>query len=68
MIQQMYNYLSPFIAAIAASWLTYFFTIRQKRHEILLQEKLNAFKSIQERLVSIRRYCEAGIAEILRWP
>jgi hypothetical protein len=61
---KVFQYLSPFIAAALASWLTYFFAVRQHKHAILIKEKLAAFKVVQERLVAIRRYCEAGIAEI----
>jgi len=64
MIAKIYGYLAPFIAACVASWITYYFTLRQKKHELLLQEKLHAFKAIQAYLVSLRRYCEAGIAEV----
>lgn len=64
MVQQLYTYAAPFIAAFVASWLTYTFAIKQKKYEVLLKEKLIAIKAVQERLTSLKRYCEASIAEV----
>jgi hypothetical protein len=61
--EQLYTYVSPFIAAGAASWLTYALSIRQKRHEILITEKLVAFKAVQAQLVALNHYCEAAMGE-----
>ena len=63
MMEKIYSYLAPFLAAGIASWLTYALAMRQRKQELLIQERLAAFKAIQERLVSIRRYCEAGLGE-----
>ena len=61
--EQLYTYVSPFIAAGAASWLTYALSIRQKRHEILITEKLFSFKAVQTQLVALKHYCEAAMGE-----
>jgi len=54
---------SPFIAAILASFLTYWFGFRSKKQEIILHERLRAFQGIQRRLALIARYCRAACAE-----
>lgn len=62
-IADLYAYVSPFIAAGLASWLTYALAIRQKRYEILITEKLAAFKVVQTQLVALDHYCEAAMGE-----
>jgi hypothetical protein len=61
--EMIYSYVSPFIAAGMASWLTYALAIRQKRHEVLIGERLAAFKAVQARLVALKHYCEATAGE-----
>ena len=63
-MREFYNIISPFIAAFLASFLTYYFTVRTKKHEALIAQRLPAFKAIQKKLVSIQRYCEAKRAEL----
>jgi len=62
-MEELYKYLSPFIAAFLASYGTYLFTIRGKKYDILLRERITAFKTVQQRIVSLKRYCLAMIAE-----
>lgn len=60
---EIYSYISPFIAAMVASGITYFFTIRAKKHEFLTAQRIIAFKAIQRQLVSFKRYYNAFIGE-----
>lgn len=62
-MEEALKYLSPFLAALLASYLTYLFTMRSRKYEILLKERIPAFKSIQRRIVSLKRYCMARVAE-----
>ena len=63
MIREVWNFLSPFVAAGLASWLTYQFGIRAKRFDVLLDKKVAAFDALQARLNAVRRYCEAALSE-----
>jgi hypothetical protein len=54
---------SPFIAAILASVLTYWFGFRSKKQAIVLHERLRAFQAIQRQLALTARYCRAASAE-----
>ena len=51
------------VSALIASLVTYLFTVRTKKHEVLLAQRLPAFKIIQKKLVSIRRYIETELGE-----
>jgi hypothetical protein len=55
---QVWDVLAPFVAAILASWLTYWFAMRQRRGEILLEQRLAAFNALQAALVGLVHYCE----------
>jgi hypothetical protein len=57
------KYLWPVLAGLLASCVTYLLTIRSKKYDILLKERIPAFKSIQQRIVSLKRYCDAQLAE-----
>ena len=52
----------PLISALVACFLTYLFTIRSKKHDIILQERILAFKTIYKELVFLSRYCNAIVA------
>lgn len=58
-IQQI---LVAVIGGIVGGLLAYLFAVRTRRHEVLLAERLSAFKAIQAQLVGIRRYCESRLA------
>lgn len=64
-MKEIYSYLSPFIAAFVASFLTYLFAVKVKKHEVLLAQRIPAFKSIQKELVSFRRYYIASLSEMV---
>src|SRR5687767_5481210 len=55
---QVWDVLAPFVAAGLASWLTYHFALRQRRGEILIEQRLAAFNSLQAVLVGLVHYCE----------
>ncbi len=57
------KYVWPVVAGLFASFVTYLFTMRSKKYDILLRERIPAFKSIQQRIVSLKRYCHAQLAE-----
>ena len=59
---QIASILSPFIAAILASLLSYSFTTRTKRKEFLYQNRLEAFKLIAAKITSFKKYCIGKIA------
>lgn len=49
--------LSPMISALLVGILTYNFTIKAKKFDILYQNKIPAFKAVVSELVSFRKYC-----------
>ena len=49
--------ISPFISAILSGLLTYFYTIRGKRYDLLYQSKIPAFKEVSMQLTEFRNYC-----------
>lgn len=55
---QVWDVLAPFISAGLASWLTHHFALRQRRGEILIEQRLAAFNSLQAALVGLAHYCE----------
>jgi hypothetical protein len=55
-LKESWDLLSPFIAAGLAAWFAYKFALRQRRAEILMAEKLAAFKALQSALVGVRQY------------
>lgn len=60
MIENMeifYQALSPFVAGVVASMATYYFAIRTKRHEVIDAERLTAFKMLNKKIVSLKKYC-----------
>lgn len=63
-MREIYNLLSPFIAAFVASLITYLFTVRAKKHEALITQKLQAFKAIQKQLSLFKDYYFARLGEI----
>jgi len=60
---EIFSFISPFIAAFLASGLTYYFAIRAKKHEIIVQERLLAFKAIHRVLLRFRKYYWARIGD-----
>ncbi len=55
---QFWDIAAPFVAAGLAAWLTYLLSLRQRRAEILIEQRLGAFNAIQSTLVGLLHYCE----------
>lgn len=53
---------SPFIAAFLAALLTYYFTLRTKRFDILYQNKVPAFKDVTAKLIDFKKFCIGRMA------
>lgn len=49
--------LSPFVSASLAGILTYYFTLKTKKFDILYQNKIPAFKEIAATLVDFKKFC-----------
>lgn len=49
--------LSPFVSASLAGILTYYFTLKAKKFDILYQNKIPAFKEIAGTLVDFKKFC-----------
>ena len=47
--------VSPFISAFLAGVLSYYFTIKSKRFDILYQHKLPVFKEMSAKLIEFRK-------------
>lgn len=56
-------FVSSLLSAGIASYVTYTLARRSKKYEFLLKEKIEALKAIQQRLVSLKKYCYSVIAE-----
>lgn len=56
--------LIPILAAILASSLTYFLTLRIRKFELLQINKIAAFKDVSTALTKLKRHCLGKIAEI----
>jgi hypothetical protein len=63
-MKDIYTYLSPFLAALIASVITYFFTTRAKKQEVLILQRLQAFKAVQKQLALFKAYYFAKLSEI----
>jgi hypothetical protein len=57
------SFVPALLAGLIASVITYLFTMRMKKFEILFHERVPAFKEILHKLNSLRRYCEAYAAQ-----
>jgi len=53
---------SPFVSVALGSLITYFFTIRGKRYDLLYQSKIPAFKEMSLELTAFRNYCLGKVA------
>jgi hypothetical protein len=53
---------SPFISALLASLLTYYFTLKTKRFDILYENKIPAFKEISIKLIEFKKFCNGRVA------
>ncbi|RKS03196.1 hypothetical protein [Flavobacterium sp. 102] len=49
--------VSPFISAFLAGLLTYYFTLKTKKFDILYQNKIPAFKEIALKLIELKKFC-----------
>lgn len=57
--------ISPFITAIITSTITYYFTLRSKKLEVIYQNRINEYKIIVTKLVAYKMFCEGRIAYYL---
>ncbi|MDJ1472856.1 hypothetical protein [Xanthocytophaga flava] len=60
---KIFLFISPFISAFLASYLTYRFGIRSKKIDYLYQSRIPAYKEISTKLVEAKRYCLGKISE-----
>jgi hypothetical protein len=49
--------ISPFASAIMAGLITYFFTLKTKKFDILYENKIPAFKEIVSKLNDLKKFC-----------
>ena len=54
--------ISPFVSAFLAGLLTYYFTLKTKKFDILYQNKIPAFKEITLKLIELKKFCLGRIA------
>jgi hypothetical protein len=54
--------VSPFLAAALSVILTYYFTFRAKKWDILYASKIPAIKEIAQKLVELKKYCSGVLA------
>jgi hypothetical protein len=59
---QIVAIISPFVSAALAAFLTYKFTYRSKRIDILYQNKVPAFKEIAANIISFKNFSEGRVA------
>ena len=60
---KLFQYLSPFLSAFLASFLTQRFTERGNKKQARFQERLTVFKNLHRRLVAVKRYADARLAD-----
>jgi hypothetical protein len=53
---------SPFVSAFLAGLLTYYFTLKTKKFDILYQNKIPAFKEMVSKLIGFKKFCNGRIA------
>lgn len=54
--------ISPFVSATLTAFLTYKFTARSKRLDILYENKVPAFKEIAANIIAFKNFCEGRVA------
>ena len=54
--------VSPFVSASLVGLLTYYFTIKTKKFNVLYLNKLTAFKEITNKLTGFKNFCNGRIA------
>ena len=54
--------ISPFLAAALSVTLTYYFTVKAKKWDILSASKIPAIKEIAQKLVELKKYCSGVLA------
>jgi hypothetical protein len=54
--------ISPFVSAFLAGLLTYYFTLKTKKFDILYQNKIPAFKEITSELIKLKKFCVGRVA------
>ena len=59
----VWSVVSPFIAAGLAAWLGYHFGVKKKQQELLVSEKFERLKKLNEGIANLEYYCEARISE-----
>jgi hypothetical protein len=59
---QVIAILSPFVSAALTAFLTFQFTSKSKRLDILYENKVPAFKEIASNIISFKNFCEGRVA------
>lgn len=59
---QILAIVSPFVSAMLTAFLTFKFTSKSKRLDILYQNKVPAFKEIAANIISFKNFCEGRVA------
>jgi len=59
---QIIAIISPFVSAALTAFLTFQFTSKSKRLDILYQNKVPAFKEIAANIISFKNFCEGRVA------
>ncbi|MBG6188417.1 hypothetical protein [Flavobacterium sp. CAN_S2] len=54
--------ISPFVSAFLTGLLTYYFTLKTKKFDILYQNKIPAFKEITSELIELKKFCLGRVA------
>jgi hypothetical protein len=62
-MDKIWLFITSIISAAIAAFIAHKLTLQSKKHEILFQEKLKACKSLQQRLISLKKYCLSVIAD-----
>ena len=57
-----FTLISPFIAAFIAARLTFFFSLKSKKFDIIYANKIPAFKNINEKLIEYKIFCLGRVA------
>ena len=59
---QIIAIFSPFVSAVLTAFLTFQFTSKSKRLDILYQNKVPAFKEVAANIISFKNFCEGRVA------
>jgi hypothetical protein len=63
-MEEIFNFLSPFIAAFLASWITYRLTLKSKKIDYLLKYRIESFKNLSNKISQIKKQYLYNISEL----